>query len=200
MRLTVGWILAAVLLAGCAGNPDLTVIAPKGMSLPSAGRALLVVPAADLERAFTYDLNLVTKETTDISEGKALADSALMVLSKVFRQVEANKPDVHPHFVVRVQGTAKWDRNGGRYHMTCRFDLYNGTGDPIGIFAASLVPSPRLGDFKDTLPQAYADCLKVAADKFVASPEFKEIYDAGFPEPNVVAQRSYLRAIGFSVR
>ena len=200
MRLTVGLVLAVALLVGCSGKQDLAVVAPQGIALPSAGRVLLVVPAADLERLFTYDLNLVTKETTDINEGKAVSDSAQLILSKIFGQVAINKPDSHPHFVARVQGSEKWDKNGGRYHVTCRFDIYNGTGDPLGIYAATVVPPARLGDFKDTLPQAYEDCLKVAADKFVASSEFRDSYNAGFPDPNPAAQKAYLRAIGFTVR
>ena len=199
MRRSVGMCCAAILLAGCAAKQDLKIAVP-GVALPTAGRVMLLVSQTELERPFEYNLNQVTKETTDISDGKAMADSAQAILTQVFRQVEVNKPEIHPHFVIRPQGVAKWDRAGGRYHVTCRLDAYNGSGDPIGIFAAAAVPPPRLGDFKETLPQAYADCLKDAAQKFAAAPEFKALADAGFPDPNPAAQRSYLRALGFTVR
>lgn len=199
------WMMVAALgivLSGCAQPPrpeQVTLAAPPGLTLPTSGRAMVYIAQSDLDRKFSYDLNRVSKEETDIPEGQALASASRAVLGKAFAQVATNDPRIQPDVIARVGGTAVYDRIGGTFKVKCEVDSYRADGDPIGHFFNVYKSAPVLS-FGESLPRLYAQCLKPAVEEMMRSPSMLAMVRAGFPRPDPAAADAYLRSQGFTVQ
>ena len=199
------WLMGAMVLAvsACGATlpqpEDVKVSAPSGMNLPVKGRAMVMLAEADLNRTFSYSLNRIGSEQTQIPEGKAMDRALHGVMGRAFSSVTTNDPALRPHVIARASGKAIWNRIDGTYRVHCEIMAYEGDGIPIGRFANAFSAKP-LDTFESALAPLYTQCFKQPVEEMMASPALARMSAAGFPEPNQAASTAYLQAQGFAVR
>lgn len=198
------WGIAAALtvaLGGCGPSlPDPGAIhlsAP--LALPQRARVMIDIAPPDLDRKFSYKLNTVSRQTTDIGDGAAMAQAASGLLGHAFAATSVNQASPSPEVVARITGTAVFDRVGGTFRVECGLDAARADGIPFGHFY-NVYKSPPVLSLEDNLPRVYAQCLKGPVEDMLRSPEFTTFAAAGFPALDPATVAGYLRSQGYAVR
>jgi hypothetical protein len=198
------WVKAAALilaLGGCTGGlpepREIPLAAPT--ALPAKARVLIHIAQSDLERKFSYQLNSISRQETDIDEGAALQQAAVGLLGRAFAATAVNQVTPRPDVVVRVSGTEVYARVDGTFRVSCGIDAARADGIPLGHFY-SAYKSPAAMSLEAALPRVYAQCLKGPVEDLLRSPEFAQLAAAGFPAPDPAVSDGYLRSQGFVVR
>ncbi len=193
-------IVAALALGGCSSLPDPGKVALSApMPLPARARVLIDISQSDLDRKFSYDLNTVTRQQTDIKEGAALEQAAAGLLGQAFLATGLNQAAPRPDVVAHISGTEEFDHVADTFHVKCGIDAARADGIPLGHFYGAY-KSPPVLSIEASLPRVYALCLKGPVEAMLRSAEWTRFAAAGFPPLDTAAVDGYLRSQGYVIR
>lgn len=200
MRRWVVGVAAALGLGGCTTSlpepAQIPLAAPT--ALPMKAQVLLHVSQGDLERAFSYKLNSVSRQETDIHDGQIMAQAAHDMLAHAFAGVAVNQPYPLPDLVVTVSGTALFDRTSGSFRVTCALDANRADGMPVA-HGYNVYSSPTALGFETSMRRFYGQCLKGPIEELLRSPALARLAAAGLPAADQAAAEGYLRIQGFPI-